>query len=74
MAIYQNWMHGSALAVQSPEMLEQVDYVGWGADMRVKGGKAPWFHIPIPSPAFIGNLPTKLLRVFVDSNFPRLHR
>jgi hypothetical protein len=59
------WVHGNALAVQSPESLEVNGRLGWGADLRVRPGKSTWLHIPVPTPVIIGEVRASLMRVFL---------
>ena len=65
MTFNASWVHGNALTVESPEVLDRVGHAGWGADMRIKPGKASWFHIALPTPVVVGDSQTKLERVFI---------
>jgi hypothetical protein len=59
------WVHGNALTVESPENLDSAGHYGWGADLVIEGGKASWFHIPLPTPVILHDARAQLLRVFI---------
>lgn len=65
MAMHASWVHGNALTVESPENLARVGHYGWGADMLIRPGKGSWFHIPLPTPVIVGDVRTRLQRVFL---------
>ena len=64
MALTAMWVHGTALAVESPENLAGNGRFGWGADIDVKPGKSTWMHIQVPTPVLVGGVQARLLRVF----------
>ena len=65
MPLNASWVHGTALAVETPANLDHVGYFGWGADMAVKPGKSSWFHIPLPTPVITNDVRTHLHKVFL---------
>ena len=74
------WVHGTTVQVESPEKLAPVDpnsgiveavsRRGWGAEFFGKEQTRNWFHISIPTPAWMVNPVTQnaghpqLLRIF----------
>ncbi|GAA2746689.1 hypothetical protein GCM10010440_39460 [Kitasatospora cinereorecta] len=48
---YASWIHGNAVAVESPESLARVGHFGWRADMSINPGMSNCFHITVPTPA-----------------------
>ena len=50
MTISAMWMHGTALAVESPERLASNGRFGWGGDLQVQPGQSTWMHIQVPTP------------------------
>jgi hypothetical protein len=65
MPLNASWVHGTALAVESPEKLARVGYFGWGAEMDLPPSTESWFHIPLPTPVIVGDSRTKLQKVFL---------
>lgn len=69
-------------SIVSPGDLENVDGIawtdvvglrqGWGTTFRGKGGKLVWFHIPIPTPMVVNDVPCQLKRldVLFETNGP----
>ena len=65
MVLHATWIHGNALTVESPEHLARVGHFGWGADMAISPGQASWFHIPLATPVIVGDVRTKVQRLFL---------
>jgi hypothetical protein len=53
--LYASWVHGNAVTVETPGVLD-VGYYGWGGDMAIKPGAISWFHIPIPTPVIVNDV------------------
>lgn len=64
MTISAMWMHGTALAVESPEHLASNGRFGWGGDLQVQPGQSTWMHIQVPTPVLVGGVQARLLRAF----------
>ena len=62
MTISAMWMHGTALAVESPEHLASNGRFGWGGDLQVQPGQSTWMHIQVPTPVLVGGVQARLLR------------
>jgi hypothetical protein len=65
MALHASWVHGTALAVENPENLTRASYFGWGAEMHFVPGKSGWFHMPLPTPVIVGDVRTKVQKLFL---------
>jgi hypothetical protein len=65
MALHASWVHGNALTVETPESLAGMRHFGWGTDILVAPGKESWFHVALPTPKTVSDLPASLLRVFL---------
>lgn len=66
MGIYEAWAHGSALTVESPELLATGGYHhGRGAVVTVKPGEGGWCHIPLPVPAAVDGAAVTLTTAFL---------
>ena len=65
MALHASWIHGNALTVENPGSLDRIGHFGWGADMAVRPGQSSWFHIPLATPVIVGDVRTKVQRLFL---------
>ncbi|KVC86001.1 hypothetical protein WJ47_25840 [Burkholderia ubonensis] len=65
MALHASWIHGNALTVENPGSLDRVGHFGWGADMAIKPGQSSWFHIPLATPVIVGDVRSKVQRLFL---------
>ncbi|MEU1283356.1 DUF6623 family protein [Kitasatospora sp. NPDC005856] len=76
--LHASWIHGNAMAVETPENLSRNGHFGWGADVDIIPGRSSWFHIAVPTPVIVSDVRTSLIKVFVlfstDPGFGQLRR
>lgn len=65
MALHASWVHGNAVTVENPENLTRVGHFGWGGELHFKPGKASWLHVALPTPVIVGDVRTKVQKLFL---------
>jgi Family of unknown function (DUF6623) len=62
MPVTQMWMHGNALLVEPPNF--RAESSGPSAQVALPNFGGAWMHIPVPTPAVLDGVRSRLLRVF----------
>src|SRR3712207_5941220 len=65
MALTALWVHGTALAIESPENAEACTRFGWGTDGLLRPGTQTWFHLPVTTPVVMNDARATLARAFL---------
>ncbi|MBB3724448.1 DUF6623 family protein [Nonomuraea dietziae] len=68
MALTAMWTHGNAVIPETPELLNECKRFGFGTQVKLKRNTKQWFHVPMPTPVFLGGARQKLKRIFILSN------
>ncbi|MDL4814017.1 DUF6623 family protein [Actinomadura opuntiae] len=65
MALTALWTHGNAVVPETPHLLEEIAYRGFGAYVRLQRGTQQWFHVPMPTPVFIRDSRPKVRKIMI---------
>jgi len=66
MALTALWTHGNAVIPESPQLLTTINRLGFGTEVKAQQGVSQmWFHVPMPTPAFLNGQRPTLRRVIL---------